>query len=299
MQDVGSAEIAVVEPNEDLHPRVRGFIAEVEARCGHNFSLHKKLVTTPQEFDLSIIATNADARRKVFDDLSNHARSRVIIFEKVLFQTHKDIQEVGESLSRSGTRGFVNCGRRGFPGYQQLRTRWSGSGPLNLFVEGNDFGVASNAVHFLDLAEYLNDSVLVEVDSSHLEAGYVPSKRNGQIEVFGTIAARLSNGATVEIACRRLNDAPKLGVSIVGVAGPDLFVDESSRKLVDRGTAATERFEARHVSEMPHLYSEALRSGTTCLTDYDSSARQHRVFLNAMRLHLNLSNTTDDPCPIS
>lgn len=33
MQDVGSAEIAVVEPNEDLHPRVRSFIDEVEGRC--------------------------------------------------------------------------------------------------------------------------------------------------------------------------------------------------------------------------------------------------------------------------
>lgn len=298
MNDIDPVRITVVEPNAELHPRIAGFIAEMAEGSRHSFDLKKSVDEMPAEFDLAVIATNADVRKAVFDRLTSHARMRTVVFEKVLFQTLGDIDEVGMRLARDGSKGFVNCGRRGFPGYQRLRDELAPSRPLSLNVTGTDFGLASNTIHFLDLAEYLNDARLEAIDLSGLHPGSVPAKRQGQVEVYGKVSARLTNGATVELSCEATGGPAIVELRLRG-DGLEIFVDEAARKMTVNGDLSSGEFAARHVSEMPHIYSEALRLGTPCLTDYAASAHQHRLFIAAMRDHLGLSNAADEPCPIS
>ena len=295
------AAITIVEPNPAAHPRIAGLIA---AHAGpHRFDLRAALPETRQSFDLAVLATSADSRRALVEALLAGHEIGAMILEKVLFQTLTDLDAVGAALDRQGRAAWVNCGRRVFPGYLAGRNAWGPARPLDITVAGAAFGLGSNGIHLLDLAEFLNDAALVSVDATALRPGSVPAKRDGCVEIFGQITARLDNGATLRIQCE---DAPAMAIGVTitetdagadtGGAGLRVHIDELARSHSVNGAPA-QPFAAKNVSECPEIYESVLTGAACPLTPYADSARQHRLFLAAILAHLGLPATA--PCPIS
>jgi predicted dehydrogenase len=218
-----------------------------------------------------------------------------MILEKVLFPRVADLTEVGAQLTERGIAAFVNCARRTWPGYTELRKDVSSQPVRHIGVQGNRFGLASNAVHLLDLAEYLTGAEIVSVSADGLDPGHVESKRPGAVEFFGTLSADLSSGTTLDILCRD-KDPLAVEVAVETDAGTSV-IDELAHTLTAGGE--TQEFRMQAVSETTWIYDEAVRTQTCSLTPYADSARQHRALLTAVRPHLGLSNEADDPCPIS
>lgn len=288
------ATVTVVEPNTGTHDRIRDQFAAA-ADSVSEFDLVAAMPDTTQDFDLVVITTAAAQRRQAVEDVLARHSVRAMILEKVLFQTVRDLVEVGDLLDRSGVATFVNCGRRTFPGYAALRESVIGASEVQISVRGNRFGLASNAVHFLDLAEFLTGSEIVEVSAAGLTDGHTESKRAGTVEVFGTLTARLANGASLTVDCA---DAEPVAIAVEVVAdGATTTIDELARTLTDDD--GSRPFESQNVSETTGIYEDAMTSGDCELTPYADSLRQHRAYIEALRDHLGLSNTDDDPCPIS
>lgn len=288
------ADIVVVEPNRDVHDRIRAEI-EAAALTPHRFTLVDELPADPLDIDLAVVATTSSHRRAAIADILATHRVRVFILEKILFQTLADLDAVADLLIEHDVSAFVNCGRRSFAGYQAVAERDSAA-VVDVDVRGNRFGLASNAIHFLDLAEFVNGSSLVDLDTSQLRAGSVPGRREGCVEIFGTIGASLANGARLTVDSRD-DDPVAIEVTLTGPSAVHR-IDEVNRQVaVDGG--ATAPFASKNVSETPEIYEEALVSGTCVLTPYPDSVRQHRLYITALRSHLGLSNTDDTPCPIS
>lgn len=277
--------ITIIEPNMAAHARIAAFIGTVTA--GHQFALVDAVPDIATRFDLVVIATSADTRRAAFDAIVGRHDVGVMILEKVLFQTVADLDAVQDVLTARGIAGYVNCARRVFPGYQTLRDALTG--PVDVTVTGAGFGLASNGIHLLDLAEYLNGAGLATLRAD-LQPGWVEAKRAGCVEVFGRMTGTLSNGARVDISC---DDAPGMAVQVALTGG--IVIDELAR-TVAVGDVVTP-FAARFVSETWEIYHQALTLGTTALTPYADSARQHRLFLAAISQHLGL--VAGAACPIS
>lgn len=289
------ATVIVVEPNVAAHERINEHIAQTAGSSSKDVTLVAELPAAPQTFDLVVVATTTDARRAAVDALLDRHDVKVLILEKVLFPTIGDLGDVGRRLATQGVTGFVNCGRRTFPGYVALRHDLADEQINRIDVRGNRFGLASNAVHFLDLAEFLTGAGVVSVSASGLQPGSVPSKRPGSVEVFGTLSSELSDGSRIDIDCRD-EDPISVGVTIE-TDKRTVFVDETAAKLTAGGV--TRDFAWQTVSATTWIYDDALRSGDCDLTPYADSARQHRAYLTALRPHLGLSNEADEPCPIS
>lgn len=285
-------DLTVVEPNPATHDRIAGYLASLPE--GTPATLADTLPEAPHVYDLAIFATNAAQRRAAFDATLARHGIRAAVFEKVLFTTLRDIDEVGDALEGSGIAGFVNCGRRTAPGYRDLRAALQPA-PIDIEVTGANFGLGSNAVHFLDLAEFLNGAAITALDAAGLRPGSVPSKRHGYVEIFGTITARLSNGATIRVTCD-VDGAPSVTVRLTA-AGERIGIDETGRRISRAGTEAA--FEMRHVSELTDTYRELLDTGMCDLTPYADSARQHRFFLSEVLGHLGRAASPDEICPIS
>lgn len=288
------ASILVVEPNLEAHSRIRDQFAAA-ASSPHQFSLSTALPESAQSFELAVVATTAAQRRDAVEALLSRHSVRTMILEKVLFQRVRDLTDVGQLLEDSDVAAFVNCGRRTFPGYEALRQAISVGSDVRITVRGNRFGLASNAVHFLDLAEYLTGSEIVHVSAAGMSPGHVPSKRQGTVEVYGTLTADLASGATLAVECR--DDDPVAVEVELESDGRKTTVDELARTVSDDGGRRT--FHSQNVSETTGIYEDALTSGTCGLTPYADSVRQHRQYIEALRSHLGLSNTADEPCPIS
>lgn len=299
LQALGSAveggqalEITVVEPNRAAHERIADHLATLGAAA--STTLLSDLPPGPGQYDLAIFATNSAARRAAFDAADRRFSLKSVVFEKVLFPTLGDLGAVAVALRENRIEGYVNCGRRTAPGYQSLRSELSAR-PVDITVDGANYGLGSNAIHFLDLAEFLNSASIVELNTSGLRPGSVPSKRDGYIEVFGTIEARLSNGATIRITCDQIGGP---NVTLHLSADPDEFdIDETGRRLIHNG--AEHDFAMRHVSELSGTYVELLNTGRCELTPYADSARQHSFFLSGLLRHFGRPAEPDEVCPVS
>jgi predicted dehydrogenase len=292
------SSIVVVEPAPAAHDRIKAHIAD--NRTGpHRFTLLTAVEDPrlPGFFDLAVISTDTRHRRAAWQALKDRAGIGAVIFEKVLFPSVVDLDEVEAGLAADGILGFVNCGRRGFPDYRALSRRFGGQGrKVDVTVQGTNFGLASNGVHFLDLAEFLNTAAMVEVSADGLEPGGKPSKRSGYVEVFGTLQGRLSNGASVSLTCHE-GEGIAVHVTLAGENGERIEIDEVAARMTEGGRESA--FSLRRVSEMTELYEDILTKGTSDLVDYAASARQHRLFLRSLCRHLGLPDTPDQVCPIS
>ena len=289
------ATVTVVEPNVAAHERINEYIEQEAGSSSKDVVLVTEMPESPRAFDLVVVATTTDTRRAVVDALLDRHQVKVLILEKVLFPRVADLEEIGKRLENLGVTTFVNCGRRTFPGYKAIREEFHEGGVRSISVRGNGFGLASGAVHCLDLAEFLTGAEVSTVSAARLDPGYVPSKRAGCVEVFGTLTAQLSDGSSLVIECR---DADPMVIEYV-IEGPRhvVRVDELAQTVTT--DAETRAFVSQPVSATTGVYDDALRTGTCELTPYADSARQHRVLLDAIRPHLGLSNESDDPCPIS
>ena len=120
----------------------------------HNLFFSNKITNLPRFMDLAIIATTADKRREVTEKLIYQASVKYIIFEKIAFQSITDFKKIIYFLNKRGVKSWVNCPRRVFPIYKKLKKEINGK-PLVMSIEGNNWGMASSSVHFLDLLSYL------------------------------------------------------------------------------------------------------------------------------------------------
>ena len=119
----------------------------------HNFFFPNKISDLPRFIDLAIIATNADKRREVTEKLIYQSSIKYIIFEKIAFQSITDFKKIIYFLNKRGIKSWVNCPSRLFPIYKKLKKEINKK-PLIMTIEGNNWGMASNSVHYLDLLSY-------------------------------------------------------------------------------------------------------------------------------------------------
>lgn len=259
---------------------------------------------TPETVDLLIVATNAGTRREAFEAVAARAWPTTTLFEKVLFTTRGDIEAVGGQLRAHGRSAYVNCGRRGFPGYVELRNALRSETVRSIDVDGARWGLCSNAVHFIDLAEFLTGSRPRALDASGVDPEPIEAKRDGCIELSGTLLGELDGGTRLRITCTAEDyAAPRIHIA---TDHADWHVDEVAGvvrrepRSASAGSAAAETrpFQTRYVSEMPYLYEELL-DGRSRLPPYDRSAEQHLLLIDALRRRLGLSIEADEPCPIS
>lgn len=286
------AAITVVEPNAGHHERIRGQF-EASADSPHTFELHTEIPAEPAQIDLSVITTTAAVRRAVVEDVMEGHEVSAMILEKVLFQTVGDLDAVGALLTERGIAAFVNCGRRTFPGYEEICG--AVAGPVEITVAGNNFGLASNAVHFLDLAEFVSGASIASIDVSRLEPGSQPSKRPGNVEIFGTLTATLDDGSW--LAVNAANASP-VEIEVVVKADDATYRINELARTVNDGTGSRP-FISRNVSETTGIYEDVLVAGSCVLTPYADSARQHRYYLQALQSHLGLQTGADVVVPIS
>lgn len=281
-------DILIVEPARALHDRILAEVA-LDRPTAHHVTIAEALPEGPRP-DLAVVATAAPPRAQIVKALTQ-GKLNAAILEKVLAQTDAELASMRDDLAQAGAATHVNCPRRYFPGYQQLKARLTG--PLSLKVEGAQFGLGSNAVHFLDLLEYLNDSPLTSVDAAGLEPGGKASKRAGFQEIYGTLTATAANGATLAVTCAD-EDAVRLSITLTDAAGHSWQIEEGASQIT--GPDGSQPFATRFVSQTPEIYADAL-GGHCGLTPLADSLRQHALYLSALRQHFDLND--DQPVPVS
>ena len=256
------------------------------------------------EIDAAIVATNANVRADVVEELVSSRTVRNLILEKVLFQRTDDYRRIGRLLDKSGIPAWVNCPRRMWGSYISLRETLSGAPLREIHVSGSAWGLGCNAIHFLDLAAFFTSETSYRLSSTFLDDGFIPSKRQGHIEFTGTLSGLMGDRCRITLSSVRDGTSPR----VIRLSYPDrvLVIDEANGKLWQAEDSAQwdwseSPFEAPFQSELTHLAVQNILDRGTCgLTTYYESERLHMPMLDVFLTHLNQdSNRKTETCPIT
>lgn len=244
----------------------------------------------PSELDLVIIATGSKPRAAIVKSLLVHATVKYLVLEKVLFPILLDYQEIAALLKEKHVKCWVNCPRRMYGMYKQIKEEIDISKPIYMTKAGENWGLCCNAIHMIDIFMYLTDEYTYTVDTKGINNETEESKRGGYIEMTGTLKVTTPKGNELTLISRNKFTGEK---NFLIENGDNLFTIYEGEGYI----LHNEKYEY----DMPYqsqltglLADELLKTGGCSLTPYLQSASYHKPFMEAMLIKYNEIKRTPD-----
>lgn len=242
-------------------------------------------------FDLAIIATSASCRANVVKDISNRAAIKYWILEKVLTQSTADLQVLRESIENS-EGCWVNIPRRLMGLHQSLKGRLEGGGPFMVERSGSLWGLACNAIHFIDLIAWWSGEAVRSIQTKGLKRHWLESKRLGFYETSGELEVTFSRGSTLLL--KSLEDVTIEEFCLKTANGNVWRIDELLGVAGDsHGLMIHGALEYQSTITAP-LIENIMNYGRCELPTFAESSEMHKIFLDAMLMHWNEVNELKD-----
>ena len=296
--------ITVIDPNPSaLEIARQRFVEMPENPLIQSVAYLDSLVEFVQPVELAIIATNSDVRRNVIEELVSNSRVKYLILEKVVFQSVADFEAVMPLLKENSIKAWVNCGRRMFPFFRELKKRTVNAPQISLTVEGSHWGLGCNTIHMLDLLAFLTEQTKFEFDTSSLDLQVYEDKRKGFIELGGELRANSQRGDILTLVDRRNHEKPfKMLIQFDGV---EIEMDQMGGRICEYSSGRREKSVSKAFqplqSELTNIQAEEiLRTGDSQLTKLEESYLLHKPILDAFNHHLSgINNKQISICPIT
>lgn len=188
-------DITVLDPSqESLGLAKERYDSLPRGNFSHTVAYGKDFPEKLPDIDFAIIATNSDARRSVTEKLLKKTRVKNLLLEKILFLRKQDYFDIKNLLEKTQTRAWVNLSMRMHPLYGNMKERIGGK-KIFYHASGGQFGLITNAIHYLSHMAYLLNCQKFTIDASLLDRNPVPSKRKGFLEYHGTLQAKFADGS--------------------------------------------------------------------------------------------------------
>jgi len=189
-----SISIEIVDPFEESLNIAKTRFNEINrSEYITSINYYQSIDKLSDKIDLVIVATGANVRSKVVTELLSKKEVNNLILEKVLFQTIEEYRIVEELLNKTNTKCWVNHPRRMFPVYKSLKNELENASSISYNLQGGDWGLGCNALHFIDHLSFLTNSNDLKIDNTYLDNKIYDSKRQGFSEINGLLVGSLSN----------------------------------------------------------------------------------------------------------
>lgn len=292
-------QIHVVDPVEASRQAVDALLSTTELLPQHSVSAHAGVETLPDRLDLVVMATTAGQRLSALQQLLAHSAVRHLVLEKFLFNDSADYGTAAELLTQRGVPTWVNTPRRHFDLYKELRQQTRDDTLLQFVVDGGDWGLCCNSVHFMDLAQFLTGATELRGLSTRVDAEVLPSKREGYVELTGEVQAEVG---TAQVTVRSIRGSTKPVTVTLHYRHRTVFIQEAAGQMaqVRGGQLETSSFRLPYQSEMTGTIAEQLLNAGQCdLTRFDESVAAHLPLLRAFAAHAGSLDGDRATCAIT
>ena len=257
----------------------------------HSIQFINSLESIYKEFDITIVCTTADVRLMVIKDLLNNQliKSKNWILEKVLVQSESQLQNLKLLFSKNNNV-FVNMPRRAMKFHREVKDHFDTNVQYNAILEGSNWGLACNSLHFLDLFSWWTGETLIFINTNKLN-DWFESKRKGFFDIRGTLEASFSRGSRLNLVSSQEQK--------------DLILKINSKKnnfqlnitrgnfQINNKTIITGR-ELYQSQLTPIIIDNLLINGASELTSLKFSIKQHKIFIKELMKHWNINKNLND-----
>jgi predicted dehydrogenase len=301
-----NTSVHLVETNSLNAQRARGWYDEFHAGGDQKeLQIHETLETLPGRIDVMVIATQAAGRRDLIEVLLKHTQVRYLIIEKFMFQALEDYSAVQQLLEKNGVKAFVNCTRRLWPGYIDLKNEFAEDGPVHtrIMVPNNE-PVGTAGIHFLDLGMFLSGSSY-DLSDSKIDPTPTARRHEGIIDFSGLLSGSEPRGGSFEY---RMVDHDSMPVNVdVWSRRRHVIIREAEEKAwisADEGNWVWREidFPVVYQSNLTDLIvRDLVETGSCGLTPYAESVSAHLTILELLLATYRdfKGNRSIEICPIT
>ena len=293
-------EIAVVDPGE-----VPRRVAEERwlAVGGHEgvVSYYSNIEDVPERdrrVDIVIIATNANVRLDVIERIFLFFSVDYLVLEKVLFQSIDEYHKAQALFDLNSPKGvWVNCPRRTYPFYLEIVNEGLCCQISDVHVFGGNWGLACNAIHFVDLVSSLTNRGIKNIGTDGLDSEVVESKRAGYVEFTGAIDVEFDGGINLKIESFKDSISPIKVVINTKTHRLEVCEFERTLEIFDKLThkSSTRNIDVPFQSSLTSsVVQDLLSAGSSALPIYSESAGLHIPLVSAFEDFYKENST----CPL-
>ncbi len=255
----------------------------------HEVLWFDRLPAFPNKFDLALILTSSHVRAQLVHEISQRYCIAYWVLEKVLAQSLHDLQIIQSSITKS-EGAWVNTPRRMMPWYQELKDTIGLHAPFQITFSGGLWGLACNSIHFIDLACWLSEEILISVETDQLKSGWFASKRDGFWETTGTLIAKFSAGTTLKLSS--FSDCSSNLFTIQSSDGSNWEIHEK-HGIARNGDGGILKGQFEFQSQISgRMVENILTSGECKLPTVSESCAMHIIFIEALIKDWNFHNNT-------
>ncbi|WP_155401840.1 Gfo/Idh/MocA family oxidoreductase [Chromobacterium violaceum] len=297
--------IYVVDPSENSLEIARKRFSEIDSTKTKNKSVYylNSPDDLPHELDYVVVATNADIRLQVLKELVCKHKIRSLLLEKVLFQRLEDYELAESLLEEHSIPTWVNCPRRAWGIYEQVKDFFSNEALKYFNVSGGAWGLGCNSVHFLDVITWLTNSKPSAISTSEVDNEIVASKRPGFIEFTGMITGACGD-ARFEV--QSIANSTLSSLVTLRSETKTCIVDEEAGRAIFIQEGDTRGFELRFFDLPPvsrlstSIAEDILSKKSSKLPTYQESKSYHLPFIRALSdFSRKFSDGFDNGCKIT
>ena len=264
----------------------------VEHLFQKGFQIHakKNIHELPNFADITILTTTANARPVLVKQIFEKSSPKYWILEKFLSQSHHGL-EILEQSTIAAANTWVNLPRRSMAWHRCIKEFLVNAGPFQMHVFGGNWGMACNAVHYIDLCNFWFNESILKIKNCELNPFWIPSKREGCLEVMGTLDVYFSKGSFLRLEC--CDDDSPLKITIQ--TSSHIWSVNEKEGLATRsdGFQCNGRLELQ--SELTgSLVESILKTGNCLLPDLQTALPPHRALLSSLLEHWNMSHDRQD-----
>lgn len=226
--------------------------------------------------DYCIISSLSRKRLSIIKEILSITEVKTFILEKVLFSCVSDYTNISILLQRTNSEVFINCNRRIMASYIDLKNRLHKENILNFEVQGSNWNMASNIIHFLDTLSFFIDDKINEVTlNGDYITDLIESKHYGYIEFLGKINGSINH---IIFSASSTNEQFDLTIKINTNLNTYLINETLNMLIIENNahnSVIEERFNIEFVSSLTNKFITSHANGNPTLTDYDTSVKIH------------------------
>ena len=298
-------EITVVDPNaKALETSRQRFDESAQTNSAQKSEYHLSLDDVGKDFDVGIVATNSDIRRRVIEELLDGRKVNSLLLEKVAFQSANDFEHIMRLLKSKNVKAWVNFPRRIIPFYGELKKMIEPHEQVFCTVEGGEWGLGCNSIHFIDLLCFLIEETDYTASSSNLDKKTKESKRKGFVEFTGSLPCYFRNGSELNLISQNGSTSPTL-ITILTRSMLSVVEEEKGFARISKEEKNWEwketRFKWPHQSELTQKIVEEIITKDDCgLTPIEEAYSIHKPLLNSLINYLEtITGKRYMACPIT
>lgn len=295
--------ISIVDNNTKSLETAKERYEEVETNpLIHNVNYLANINELPMSLNLVIIATSSFPRAAITETLLKTKKIKNIVFEKFLFPRISNYEYISQLLIEYNVNAWVNCPRRMFPCYEEIKYLLKDTQDIHFSVIGGNWGLGCNSIHFIDVFSWIIGETDYTLDLSLLDQTIQESKRNGYIEFTGTMNGQYNSGKRFILTSNANDSSPT--VFSIKTNDYDIIIEESKGKysIVHKNGQIKEHcMNLLYQSQLTGvLAEEILEKGNCVLTGFPESSVLHVNFLNPILEFYNIiTKLNTDICPIT